>query len=112
MYSTASEQNLTSAALALGARSFKDNYGTPLAYTAGAMYKGIASKEMIVAMGTAGLMSYLGTGGLGFDEMESAICFIQSHLKPSQPYGMNLLHSPAQPDLEERTLNLFLKRQI
>jgi trans-AT polyketide synthase/acyltransferase/oxidoreductase domain-containing protein len=112
MYSITSEHNPTSGALALGARSFKERYGTPLAYTAGAMYKGIASKEMIVAMGTAGLMSYLGTGGLRFDEMESAICFIQGHLKHSQPYGMNLLHSPGYPELEERTVNLFLERQI
>jgi trans-AT polyketide synthase, acyltransferase and oxidoreductase domains len=104
--------NPTRAALALGARSFRDEYGVLLAYTAGAMYKGIASKEMVVAMGKAALMSYLGTGGLDSNEIESSIHFIQSHLEYGQPYGMNLLHSPSQPALEERTVDLFLKHNI
>jgi trans-AT polyketide synthase, acyltransferase and oxidoreductase domains len=112
MYLRACEEQATNAALALGAKSFKEKYKTQLAYTAGAMYKGIASKELVVAMGKSDLMSYLGTGGLSLDDIKSAIHFIQGHLNSSQPYGMNLLHSPAHPELEEQTVDLFLKHQI
>ena len=65
------------AAETLGSESFRLDYGLKYAYLAGAMYKGIASKELVVAMGRASLMGYLGTGGMSFDEMESAIRYIQ-----------------------------------
>src|ERR1700760_4495911 len=94
---------------ALGSESFRSDYGLKYAYLAGAMYKGIASKELVVAMGRAGLMGYLGTGGMSFDEMESAIRYIQSELPRRQSYGMNFLCHPERPGIEERTIDLYLK---
>ena len=55
----------------LGSAQFRVRYGIARAYLAGAMYKGIASKEMVVAMGKAGLMGFLGTGGLRLEQIES-----------------------------------------
>lgn len=95
----------------LGDSDFKKDYGLRYAYLAGAMYKGIASKELVVAMGKAGMMGYLGTGGLDLSEVESAIRHIKSEL-PSQPYGMNLLCDLERPDSEERTVELFLKHGV
>jgi trans-AT polyketide synthase/acyltransferase/oxidoreductase domain-containing protein len=95
----------------LGDAEFKKDYGLRYAYLAGAMYKGIASKELVVAMGKAGMMGYLGTGGLDFSAMESAIRFIKSGL-PHQSFGMNLLCNLEQPDLEERTVELFLEHGV
>ena len=100
------------AAETLGSESFRLDYGLKYAYLAGAMYKGIASKELVVAMGRASLMGYLGTGGMSFDEMESAIRYIQSELPHRQSYGMNFLCHPERPGIEERTIDLYLKYGI
>ena len=99
-------------AASLGSAEFKADYGIKYAYLAGAMYKGIASKEMILALGKAGLLGYLGTGGLEFDEIESSIIQIQSELADGQAYGMNLLSMMERPELEARTVDLYLKHGI
>lgn len=93
----------------LGSEQFKSAYGIRYAYLAGAMYKGIASKEVVVAMAKAGLMGYLGTGGLQLDRIESDIRSIQAQLPADGRYGMNLLSDLSQPELEQRTVELFLK---
>ena len=61
----------------LGSARFGASYGIKYAYLAGAMYKGIASKEMASALAKSGLVGYLGTGGLGLDRIESGIRYIQ-----------------------------------
>jgi trans-AT polyketide synthase/acyltransferase/oxidoreductase domain-containing protein len=96
----------------LGSKGFRDSYCLKYAYVAGAMYKGISSKEMVIAMGRAGLLSYLGVGGLRFEEIESAIQYIQRELSNGEPYGMNLLCNLERPELEERTVDLFLRYGI
>lgn len=97
---------------ALGNADFKADYGIKYAYIAGAMYKGIASKELVVAMGKAGLLGYLGTGGMDLAKIESAIQYIQSALAPGGVYGMNLLCNLIQPELEEQTVDLYLRYGI
>ncbi len=93
----------------LGSQEFKQEYHLKYAYVTGAMVKGIASKEQVVKMGQAGLMGYFGTGGLKLPKIEEAIQFIQRELKEGQAYGMNFLHNPGSPQLEEDTVDLFLK---
>lgn len=93
----------------LGSAAFKADYGLKYAYVAGAMYKGIASKELVVAMGRAGLIGYLGTGGMSLAEIEAEIQYIQAALSQTQAYGMNLLANLSQPQLEEQTVELFLR---
>jgi trans-AT polyketide synthase/acyltransferase/oxidoreductase domain-containing protein len=92
----------------LGSKTFKQDYGIKYAYLAGAMYKGIASKELVVAMSKAGLMAYLGTGGLTLEEIDHAINFIKTELKDNQPYGMNLLCNP----IEMHTVELYLRHCV
>ena len=99
-------------ATSLGDAAFKSDYGIKYAYLAGAMYKGIASKELVTALGKAGLMGYLGTGGMRFEDIEASIRHIQSHLLPGQAYGMNMLSSLDRPELEERTVDLYFKHGI
>ncbi|OHX14646.1 2-nitropropane dioxygenase [Chromobacterium sphagni] len=100
------------AAGTLGSAEFRADYRVKYAYLAGAMYKGIASKELVTAMGKAGLMAFLGTGGLSPEEIESSIRFIQSELAPGQPYGMNLLSDLARPEQELRTVQIYLEYGI
>ena len=96
-------------ATSLGSREFLADYGVRLAYVAGAMYKGIASKGLVVAMGKARLMSFFGTGGLSSSDVESGIRFIQAELGPTVSFGANLLSDMERPEIEERTVDLFLR---
>jgi trans-AT polyketide synthase/acyltransferase/oxidoreductase domain-containing protein len=96
----------------LGSPAFRKDYGVRYAYAAGAMYKGIASTRLVVAMGRAGLLAYLGTGGMSLADMEAAIGDMQGELASGQPYGLNLLCNPERPDIEERTVELFLARGV
>src|SRR6185295_2228933 len=99
---------VTITAESLGSAEFKTDYGLRYAYLAGAMYKGIASKELVAAMGKAGMMVYLGTGGMAFTEIDAAIRYLRSELTRGQPFGMNLLCHLEQPELEEQTVELLL----
>lgn len=97
---------------ALGSATFKRAYGLRYAYVAGAMYKGIASKELVIAMGRAGMMGYLGTGGMEYTEIAASIRHIQSVLSNGQPYGMNLLCTLGRPELERRLVELFIEHGV
>ncbi|MCB0191370.1 MAG: ACP S-malonyltransferase [Anaerolineae bacterium] len=96
----------------LGSATFKADYGLKYAYIAGAMYKGIASKELVVAMGKAGMIGYLGTGGMSPAEIEADLRYIQSTLDEDQAYGMNLLANLIQPEIEAQTVDLFLRYSV
>lgn len=92
----------------LGSAAFREAYGVRLAYVAGAMYKGIASKELVARMGRARLLSFLGTGGLRLDRIESDLHWIRRELSPDLPFGANLLSNLDRPEVEDRTVDLFL----
>ena len=96
----------------LGNAQFKADYGVRYAYIAGSMYKGIASTDQVIAMGRAGLLGYLGTGGLKFTEIEAAIDTIQGALSAGQAYGFNLLYGLDATDAESRLVELYLRRNV
>jgi trans-AT polyketide synthase/acyltransferase/oxidoreductase domain-containing protein len=96
----------------LGSEEFRSDYNLKYAYSAGGMYKGIASKEMVIRMGKAGFLSFFGAGGLGFSEIENTIKYIQNELKNEEPYGMNLVYNINRPDFEEKTIDLYLKYNV
>ena len=93
----------------LGSALFRKEYGIKYAYVAGGMYRGIASKEMIVALGKAGLMGFFGSAALSNDEIEESIQFIQANLSEDQAYGINFIHIPADPQAEMDTISLCLE---
>jgi trans-AT polyketide synthase, acyltransferase and oxidoreductase domains len=109
--STVSEGN-QHLAMRLGSAGFRKDYGVKYAYMAGAMYKGIASKELVVAMAKAGMLAFLGTAGLPLSEIESNISYIQQKLTNGEPYGMNLLHHLGDPAFEMKTVELYLRYGI
>ncbi|MFD9561274.1 enoyl-CoA hydratase/isomerase [Streptomyces sp. NPDC059994] len=97
---------------ALGNARFREAHGVRYAYAAGAMYKGIASVELVTAMGRAGLLSFFGTGGLGLDTIDDALTRIRRELDQGQAFGVNLLSNPQEPDLEMRTVELYLRHGV
>ncbi|MFG1876170.1 enoyl-CoA hydratase/isomerase [Sphaerisporangium sp. NPDC049003] len=96
----------------LGNPRFRAAHGVTRTYVAGAMYKGIASVELVTAMGRAGMLSFLGTGGLSPEAVDDALGRIRKELDEGQPYGANLLSSPQEPELETRLVELYLDHGV
>ncbi len=95
----------------LGDPNFLSFHGVKYAYATGAMAGGIASEEMVIALGKAQILSSFGAGGLSPDRLEAAIKKIQQAL-PQGPYAFNLIHSPSEPAIERRAVDLYLKHQV
>jgi trans-AT polyketide synthase/acyltransferase/oxidoreductase domain-containing protein len=76
------------------------------------MYRGISSKELVVAMGRAGLMGSLGTGGMHFHQIRSDIDYIQGKLSAGQNYSMNLVCNLSNPQEEIKTIELYLEKKV
>ena len=102
------KEDLKISPLSLGNSEFKKDYNLKYAYLTGGMYRGVASKEMVVKMGKAGMMGFFGAGGLEISQIEAAIQYIRKELSRGQAYGMNLLHNPTNSEMEEKTIDLFL----
>ncbi len=94
-----------------GDPTFMQTYGTRFALYGGAMANAIASVEMVIAMGKAGMMCSYGSAGVSPTRVEEAIQRIQEAL-PVGPYAINLIHSPNEPSLERRLVELYLKYRI
>ncbi|NMG05896.1 PfaD family polyunsaturated fatty acid/polyketide biosynthesis protein [Brasilonema sp. UFV-L1] len=92
----------------LGDPSFLTSHGVKYAYATGAMAGGIASEKMVIALGKEKILSSFGAGGLSSDRLEAAINCIQQAL-PQGPYAFNLIHSPNEPAIERRAVDLYLK---
>jgi trans-AT polyketide synthase, acyltransferase and oxidoreductase domains len=95
----------------LGDSNFLAAHGVKYAYVTGAMAGGIASEEMVIALGKAKILSSFGAGGLPPERLETAIKSIQAAL-PHGPYAFNLIHSPNDMAIERRAVNLYLKYQV
>ncbi|MCX7592242.1 MAG: PfaD family polyunsaturated fatty acid/polyketide biosynthesis protein [Fischerella sp.] len=92
----------------LGDPNFLSFHGVKYAYTTGAMAGGIASEEMVIALGKERILSSFGAGGLSPNRIEIAINRIQQAL-PNGPYAFNLIHSPNEPAIERSAVDLYLK---
>jgi PfaD family protein len=95
----------------LGDPDFKKAHQLEYAYVVGAMANGITSVEMVEAAGRAGMVGFFGAAGLLPDQIKGAIHTLQQRLA-MHPFGFNLIHSPADPDLEAATVNLYLHHGI
>ena len=92
----------------LGDVEYKKQHGVKYAYHGGAMANGIASVELVIALGKAGLLCSFGAAGLVPDVIEDSIKRIQAAL-PNGPYAVNLIHAPAEEALERGAVERFLK---
>jgi PfaD family protein len=92
----------------LGDAGFKKTYRVRCAYYAGSMANGIASVDLVVALGRAGLLASFGAAGLTRTRLESAIQAIQAAL-PDGPYAANLIHSPSEDAMERNAVEIYLQ---
>ena len=95
----------------LGDPYFKSILGLRYAYVVGAMANGITSVDMVKKAARAGMVGFFGAAGLDIASIEQAIGQLKQNLG-RLPFGVNLIHSPADPELEFATVQLFLKHGI
>lgn len=97
----------------LGERSFLNAHNVRFPYIAGEMYRGITSSAMVIEMAKAGMIGFFGAAGLSIAELEKNLDHIQSDLEPrGLPWGSNLIYMPTEPELENATIELYLKRGV
>jgi len=94
-----------------GDTGFRKTYGVRCAFYAGAMANEIASAEMVIALGKAGLMGSFGSAGMVRSKLKTVVDQIQSEL-PNGPYAFNLIHSPNEEALESNAVDVFLQKGI
>jgi len=92
----------------LGDPAFKKQHNVKYAYHGGAMANGIASVELVVALGKAGFLCSFGAAGLVPQVIEDSIKRIQAEL-PDGPFAVNLIHAPSEEALESGAVDIFLK---
>jgi trans-AT polyketide synthase/acyltransferase/oxidoreductase domain-containing protein len=95
----------------LGDPDFRRDHGLEYAYVAGAMANGITSVEMVEAVGRAGMLGFFGAAGLSIEAIEQAVDRLQQRLSGSA-FGVNLIHSPNEPDHEAETVALYLRKGV
>lgn len=99
------------AAEQLGDPNFRSDYKLKYAYKTGAMANGIASADLVIAIGRANLLGSYGAAGQVPEKISASIHKIQAQL-PHQSYAVNLIHSPSEPALEAAAVNLFLDKGV
>lgn len=97
----------------LGDRSFMEVHAVRFPYVSGAMFRGIASAEMVIKIAKAGMIGFFGAAGLSLADIEKAINTIKTAIGVSGlSWGSNLIHSPNEPELEEKVVDLYLKEGV
>ncbi|MFC7275976.1 PfaD family polyunsaturated fatty acid/polyketide biosynthesis protein [Paractinoplanes rhizophilus] len=96
----------------LGDRSFHRTHGVRFPYVAGEMANGIATVASVVAMARAGMLGFFGAAGLALPAVERAVAELRRSLPGRDNWGVNLIHSPAEPGHEERLADLLIRAAV
>ncbi len=98
----------------LGSRVFQQRYGCKWSYYTGAMYRGIASEEMVTKCANSGILSFLGYVRMPFEEVEQTLASLYEKLK-TKPYGVGFSPAALKGDsgaLDMLYVNLFIKHKV
>ncbi|WP_370543382.1 PfaD family polyunsaturated fatty acid/polyketide biosynthesis protein [Geobacter sp. OR-1] len=93
----------------LGSLEFCADLGIRFPYLGGSMAKGISSVEMAIELGKAGMLGFFGAAGLPLATVEAAIDRLMA---AGVPFGINLIHSPQEPDLEQALAELYIRKGV
>ena len=95
----------------LGSRDFLDDHDLKYPYMTGAMANGIASCDLVEAVGRAGMLGSFGAAGLSVERVTQAIDRLQASLG-DRPFAVNLIHSPNEPAHEMAVAELLLRKRV
>lgn len=96
----------------LGSRQFCEAFGLSYPYVGGAMYRGIASVEMVAAMAQSGMLGFLGAGGMTIEDIDQSLARIKASIPPNKAYGVNFISHYNRPELEEALTDVLLKHEV
>ncbi len=95
----------------LGSSAFIDRHAVRSPYMAGSMAGGISSVELVVAMARGGYLASFGAAGLPAARVEESVRRLRDELA-GLPWACNLIHSPAEPAVERRCVDLYLHHRV
>ena len=95
----------------LGNDAFKKDYNVKYAYYGGAMANGIASADMVIALGKKGFMGSYGAGGCSIETLRKEIDKIQTALCNQEPYMINML-SNRDANMELELAKLLVEKNV
>jgi trans-AT polyketide synthase, acyltransferase and oxidoreductase domains len=95
----------------LGDRSFTSGHGVRFPYICGEMANGIATVEMVSEAARSGWLGFFGAAGCSCDRIERAMVRLHSECAEAS-WGSNLIHSPNEPGLEEKTVEIYLRQGV
>jgi trans-AT polyketide synthase, acyltransferase and oxidoreductase domains len=96
----------------LGDPAFCAAHHTRYPYIAGEMANGIATAEMVAAMARADMLGFFGAAGLSVDRVGRETARIVDLVRGRTNWGVNLIHSPAEPRTEQAMAELLLARRV
>ena len=97
----------------LGDRGFLQAHTLRFAYAGGAMARGIASARLVAELAKTGALGFFGAAGLPPDAVEAALAEIAGSVPPDGAgWGSNLIHSPDDPGLEDRIVDIYLRHDV
>ncbi|HEX9338083.1 MAG TPA: 2-nitropropane dioxygenase, partial [Pseudonocardiaceae bacterium] len=96
----------------LGDRSFARVHGVRFPYVAGEMANGIATTSLVVAMARAEMLGFFGAAGLALPVIERAVAELANTLRGARNWGVNLIHTPAEPGHEDNVVDLLLRANV
>lgn len=83
----------------LGDVGFARTHAVRFNYMAGAMANGIASVDLVAALAKHGFLGIYGAAGHTPEQLDRALTTLEREVG-ARPYGVNLIHSPQEPDME------------
>ena len=95
----------------LGDSSMVSTHHSRFPYICGEMANGIATVQMVQAITKHGMLGFFGAAGLSLARFEPAIDELQKTCGDDL-WGSNLIHSPQDPELEESSVDLYLRRGV
>lgn len=93
-----------------GDANFRKDYGLKYALYGGAMANGIASSDMVIALGKAGCMGSYGSGGMRLEIVEQEIDKIKAALG-DKPYMINML-SNRNVEMEMKLAQMLIDKGV
>ncbi len=96
----------------LGDRGFCETHSLRFPYVAGEMANGIATTSLVVAMANANMLGFFGAAGLSRERVEAAVDELSRTLGRDRSWGVNLIHSPNEADLENHVAAMLVSRGV
>ncbi len=97
----------------LGDRGFQETHGVRFNYVGGAMARGIASTDVVMALARNRMLGFFGAAGLPLGRLAQEIEKLRSALTPENlTWGANLIHTPNEPKREMDTVSLYLEKGV